>query len=245
MAYHGIKKPLTQQSAREIIFCMYHSSWDTEDEKIKDKIAKTVNHFLRGNTATNPLYRIATLSAIAQAINNIHVILGGLEASGDDCRQVTEETLNSFYIYRDAIFGYVNPISEGEWILAQYPLEIFGTGRHWIYVCYEYCDRKKAEELFQSIPGAKVEYPCKVGKTEKKNPDKRVYEDVRNGIYEDDPTIALLLRVDNEENFEKIIHEILKHRGKHINDGSKKGQEWFRTTPEDVFEIYNHISEIW
>ena len=97
MAYGGIKEPLTWQSAREIISCMYNSSWDTEDEKIKDKIAKTVNHFLRGNTAINPLYRKATLSAIAQAISNIPVILEGLEGAVYDCRQVTEETLILFY----------------------------------------------------------------------------------------------------------------------------------------------------
>lgn len=245
MAYDGIKESLTQQLAKKIIYSIYDSSWDIEDDQIKTRIVRIVDYYLPGNTADNPLYRTASLSDISKAINNIHVMLGGLEKSDYSCMQVTEEALNFFYTDRDTHFGYVNPISEDKWMLAQWPLQIFGTGRHWIYVCYEYRDRKEAEELFKRIPGTNVEYPCKVGKTEKKNPEERVNEDVKKGLYEDYPIIALLLRVDDEGNFEKVIHEILKHWDKHINDGSKKGQEWFQTTPETVFEIYKHISEIW
>ena len=228
-------------TANEIISHIYLSDWDTKDDRIKSRIAQILDHYLPLNNSDYPLYRIADLSAVAQALRNIHVLLGG-SRSELDWMEMTEDAL-TFYLNDPADFGYVSCISEDRWMLAQHPLQIYGTGRHWIYVYYKDRDRLQAEKLCEGIEGAPIEYPCNVGKTNMEHPEERVYAERKADACP--PTVALLLRVGDEINLEKVIHRMLMHRGKHIKDRADGEKEWFRTTPEEVFEIYKHIMDIW
>lgn len=229
-------------NAEDIISHIYFSNWDTKDDKIKSRIAQILDYYLPLNNSDYALYRIADLSDVAQALRNIDVLLGGSSSDLDYWIAATEAAL-THYLDDDADFGYVNRISDNRWILAQDPLRIYGTGRHWIYVYYNDRDFVQAKKMFEDIAGADIEYPCNVGKTNMEHPEERVYKERKADACP--PTVALLLSVDDEINLEKVIHRMLMHRGKHIKDRADGETEWFRTTPEEVFEIYKHIMDIW
>ena len=53
------------------------------------------------------------------------------------------------------------------------------------------------------------------------------------------PEIRLILKTDDPENLEQILHNILMFRGKHITDAP--GKEWFMTSPSEVEDIYKMI----
>ena len=227
---------------QNIISHIYWSDWDTKDDKIKSNIAQILDYYLPLNNSDYPLYRIADLSDVAQALYNIDGLLGGSRISNSKWMEATEDAL-TYYLDDNADFGYVNRISDNRWILAQAPLRIYGTGRHWIYVYYNDRDFVQAKKMFEGIAGANIEYPCNVGKTNMDHPEERVYKERKADACP--PTVALLLRVDDEINLEKVIHRMLMHRGKHIKERADGETEWFRTTPEKVFEIYKHIMDIW
>ena len=237
MNYEGKNEHLNQTLAEKIFSDYIYDEFYTVDDETDDSITTTINYHLPPNNVDNPLYRTADLFAIAQAIGNIHVLLGGLKTPSHERLKVTERAID-FYYTDPVSFGYVTPISNDRWMLAQTPLTIYGTGRHWIYLYSYKHERDKAKELTQMIPGASYRYPCNIGKTNQAKPEERVYQESKSI-----PTIELLLRVDDETNFEKVIHSILKLWDNHIPPKDRGGEkEWFNTTPEEVYEIYEKIS---
>ncbi len=128
--------------------------------------------------------------------------------------------------------GKANQIDKYRWQIPPKHQEIFGEGKHWVYLYY--FDRDKTELESQ---GSKV-WQCKIGCTYR-DPEKRIQEQTKKHA----PIIALLLKTDEPVGLEKAIHGILTLCGKHLKEIQEKtqGREWFLTSPDEVVEIYHLI----
>ena len=107
-----------------------------------------------------------------------------------------------------------------------------GSGRSSVYLYYYQQYRDAAE-----AGGDKV-WKCKIGSTRHSQPQTRIREQVGTALPEK-PKIGLHIKTDAHEKIERIIHDILKVRGKHIAEAP--GTEWFLTSPSEVEEIYKFI----
>ena len=113
------------------------------------------------------------------------------------------------------------------------PESTIGSGKSSVYLYYYPQYRESAESK-----GEKV-WECKIGRTIHGEADGRIRGQA-TGLPES-PKIGLHIKTDKEVKIEQIIHDILKLRGKHIEDAP--GREWFQTSPSEVEEIYNFIGE--
>ena len=113
------------------------------------------------------------------------------------------------------------------------PERTIGSGKSSVYLYYYPQYRESAESK-----GEKV-WECKIGRTIHGEADGRIRGQA-TGLPES-PKIGLHIKTDNQVKIEQIIHDILKVRGKHIEDAP--GREWFLTSPSEVEEIYNFIGE--
>ena len=114
------------------------------------------------------------------------------------------------------------------------PERTIGSGKSSVYLYYYPQYRESAESK-----GEKV-WQCEIGRTIHGEADGRIREQA-TGLPES-AKIGLHVKTDNCEKIERIIHDILKVRGKHIEDAP--GTEWFMTSPSEVEEIYSFIGEI-
>ena len=113
------------------------------------------------------------------------------------------------------------------------PERTIGSGRSSVYLYYYPQYRESAESK-----GKKV-WQCKIGMTIHGEADGRIREQA-TGLPEN-PKIGLHIKTDKHKKMERIIHDILKVRGKHIEEAP--GTEWFVTSPSEVAEIYEFIGE--
>ena len=109
-----------------------------------------------------------------------------------------------------------------------------GTGRNSVYLYYDQQKRESAESK-----GEKV-WECKIGRTEQEL-HTRIYQQAGTIIPPERFKLGLHIQTDRDEKIERIIHDILKVRGKHIEEAP--GREWFLTSPNEVEEIYKFIGE--
>jgi DNA-binding XRE family transcriptional regulator len=79
------------------------------------------------------------------------------------------------------------------------------------------------------------EYPIKVGHATK-NPVKRIKE--QQASMKEQPVIDLLIHCDNSRYVEKVIHNRLQ-----LSKLASFGKEWFRTTPEEILDIWWTIQD--
>ena len=114
------------------------------------------------------------------------------------------------------------------------PEKTIGTGRNSVYLYYDQQKRERAESK-----GEKV-WDCKIGRTEQEL-HTRIYQQAGTAITAERFKLGLHIKTDKEKKIERIIHDILKVRGKHIADAP--GREWFVTSPSEVEEIYEFIGE--
>ena len=110
---------------------------------------------------------------------------------------------------------------------------IIGSGRNSVYLYYDQQKRDNAESKDENT------WECKIGMT---------VQELHIRIYQQADTVpaerfklGLHIKTDRPEEIERIIHGILKVRGKHISDAP--GTEWFLTSPSEVEEIYEFIGE--
>jgi hypothetical protein len=54
----------------------------------------------------------------------------------------------------------------------------------------------------------------------------------------DKPALRLTIATDDCRGLERALHAILRFQGKQVAGG---GAEWFRTTPEDVIDVYHRV----
>ena len=113
------------------------------------------------------------------------------------------------------------------------PERTIGSGKSSVYLYYYPQYRESAESK-----GGKV-WACKIGRTIHSEPQTRIREQA-TGLPES-PKIGLHIKTDRSEKIERIIHDILKLRGRYVD--SAPGKEWFLTSPSEVQEIYKSIGE--
>ena len=113
------------------------------------------------------------------------------------------------------------------------PERTIGSGKSSVYLYYYPQYRESAESK-----GEKV-WKCKIGMTIHGEPQIRIREQA-TGLPEI-PRNGLHIKTDRHEKIERIIHDILKVRGRYVEDAP--GTEWFLTSPSEVEEIYNFIGE--
>ncbi len=113
------------------------------------------------------------------------------------------------------------------------PERTIGSGKSSVYLYYYPQYRESAESKGEKI------WECKIGRTRHSEADGRI-KNQATGLPES-PKIGLHVKTGDREKIERIIHDILKVRGKHIEDAP--GTEWFMTSPSEVEEIYNFIGE--
>ncbi len=107
-----------------------------------------------------------------------------------------------------------------------------GSCRNSVYLYYNQQKRKNAESKGENI------WECNIGRTIRE-PHTRINEQAGTALPAENLKIGLHIKTDREEKIERIIHDILKVRGKHIADAP--GREWFLTSPSEVEEIYNSL----
>lgn len=103
-----------------------------------------------------------------------------------------------------------------------------GTGKNSVYLYYDQQKRERAESKGENV------WECNIGETIRE-PHTRINEKA------EEPKIGLHIKTNKHKNVERIIHDILKVRGKHIPEADRT--DWFRTSPSEVEEIYNSIRE--
>ena len=111
------------------------------------------------------------------------------------------------------------------------PERTIGSGKSSVYLYYYPQYRESAESK-----GEKV-WECKIGRTIDNEAHGRIRGQA-TGLPEN-PKVGLHIKTDKEKKVEGIIHDILKIRGRHIEEAP--GREWFLTSPSEVEEIYKSI----
>ena len=197
---------------------MKKKPYSHKDKPLTQSIAKEI-------ISTNTYTSGSSITAIAKHVRETHEKNGGLPAE-KDLEEIVKQALQSL-----SHSGKANRLSPNIWRVPQYAdQQIFGSGKHWVYLYYFSTDKGEAESNDKSV------WRCKIGKADK-NPENRVKAQT-SGVPVP-PRIALLLRTDEHIALEKAIHGILTVRGRHLK--SAQGKEWFLTNPEEVEKIYDFI----
>ena len=111
--------------------------------------------------------------------------------------------------------------------------DTIGSGRNSVYLYYDQQKRDGAESEGENV------WECKIGMTIQEL-HARIYQQIGTPPAER-LKIGLHIKTDKHERIERIIHDILKVRGKHIQEAP--GTEWFLTNPAEVKEIYEFIEK--
>lgn len=175
----------------------------------------------------------ASIAEITKLMCRTHEEKGGLPAE-KDLEEIAKRALQSL-----SHFGKANRISADIWIIPRYSYQqIFGYGKHWVYLYYfdEHKKKAKSDSTSPYDDEDDLFWPCKIGKTDK-DPEDRVKAQT-SGVPVP-PHIGLLFRTDEHVALEKAIHGILTVRGRHLKE--LQGKEWFLTNPKEVIEIYDFI----
>lgn len=109
-----------------------------------------------------------------------------------------------------------------------------GEGLSAIYVYYY-----DIYKLYAEVKG-KSSWECKIGRSDGE-PIERVLTQAKTS-YPELPHIALIIRCIDSHQLEKAIHNILKARGKWLDNAS--GTEWFDTNPQEIESIYEFIYNV-
>ena len=174
----------------------------------------------------------SSVTTIAKHVRETYKKNGGLPPEKD-----LEEIIKSALQYLSQ-FGEANQIASDIWRISRLNQQIFGSGKHWVYLYYFDAEKRKAKSDSMS-PYDDEDHlfcRCKIGKADK-DPETRVHNQTR-GV-PDPPHIGLLFRTDAHSALEKAIHGILTVRGRHLKLDQRK--EWFLTNPKEVKEIYDFI----
>ena len=92
------------------------------------------------------------------------------------------------------------------------------------YYLPEYRKNKNGEDFRIKI-GCSINYSDRINAQATGQPEK--------------PKLSVLWRTDEPETAEKLLHGLLKFRGKHLSDAP--GTEWFLTSPDEIIQIIECI----
>ncbi|MCE2400358.1 GIY-YIG nuclease family protein [Candidatus Poribacteria bacterium] len=113
------------------------------------------------------------------------------------------------------------------------PEKIIGSGKQAVYLYYYPAYQRLAE-----LQGKEI-WACKIGKS-RNDPVNRIVSQTRTALPEF-PEVGLIIKTDQLNLMEKTIQNILKLRGKQMDDAP--GKEWFITSPSEVERVYECIFE--
>ena len=101
-----------------------------------------------------------------------------------------------------------------------------GDGSGYVYAYYlpEYRKNKNGQDFRIKI-GRSINYSDRINAQATGQPEK--------------PKLSVLWRTDEPETAEKLLHGLLKFRGKHLSDAP--GTEWFLTSPGEIIQIIECI----
>lgn len=102
-----------------------------------------------------------------------------------------------------------------------------GDGRGYVYAYY-YPGYRKNEG---------IDFPIKIGRSIEYQA--RIETQSRATGMPEEPEVAIVWRTDKPEAAEKLLHELLKFRGKHLADAP--GTEWFQTSPDEIRQVIESI----
>ena len=206
--------------------------WEIRNAK-REEISRLINRALRLHEVSSDYYIIPSTLSLSYTIGLIHTCLGGLEETNNRLMKLTKDALE--YL---AILGETNQFAEDYWIIAKYPLRIYGNGKNWVYLYYLSGDKTGTEVNASESSHSEGEWKCNIGRTKSKKPvEGRILKETRQ--FREKVITELLLRTDEEIKLESGIHIALKLRGKHIPpEDINREREWFITNPDKVIEIY-------
>ena len=104
---------------------------------------------------------------------------------------------------------------------------VIGDGSSYVYAYYYPGYRKNGE----------VDFPIKIGRSIEYR--ERIDTQTRATGMPEEPEVAVVWRTNKPEAAEKLLHGLLKFRGKHKSDAP--GTEWFRTSPGEIRKIIECI----
>lgn len=108
-----------------------------------------------------------------------------------------------------------------------------GEGDKAVYVYY-YDSYKELAHL-----RGEDKYPCKIGRTDV-NPIQRIIGQ-SGTCYPEFPHVAVIFHCEDSSLLETYLHTALKLKDRWIEDAP--GNEWFRTSPEEVLSIYRQAQQ--
>ena len=114
------------------------------------------------------------------------------------------------------------------------PEKTIGSGRNSVYCYYDQQKRETAESKGEKI------WACNIGETIREL-HTRINEQADTVLPAEKLKVGLHIKTDKHKKIERIIHDILKVRGKHIAEAPRT--DWFLTSPSEVAEIYEFIGE--
>lgn len=207
--YQG--KPLTRESASEIIFKRYAGKSPIGFKTILEKVSQY--HESSGGLPPENQKHLPWI--IHRALSYLKsrkcaTPMNRRRYHADDSWRIHEEDIH--YDERD------------------YPKTI-GEGSGSVYLYYYPIYKREASLHRQRF------WKCKIGRT-KRDAVHRTKEQVKTGLPEH-PITALTIKTDEPMVLEKKIQDILKILGKYADDAP--GTEWFFTAPSEVESIYEFI----
>ena len=80
----------------------------------------------------------------------------------------------------------------------------------------------------------------KIGRSSRLGVD-RIYEQFKGQALPEDPVIVFQFLTDNSRDLEKYLHAALSFRQKRIRTSVSSSREWFRTTEDEIMQLYNSL----
>jgi hypothetical protein len=108
-------------------------------------------------------------------------------------------------------------------------LREIGLGDEYVYIWQHRDDVEVAKAANRPT------WSCKIGKS--KNAAQRLLSDGSRTFVAKSPEIGLMIRCDDAENVEKVIHYTLRRCQRSLKDSA--GREWFETSPGQVANFYS------
>lgn len=221
--YEHAGLPFTKQIAAELIFKTYVGK-SPVDERI---LLKQIYQIHETGGGLPPERKFSQQDSF-NVNRHVRQALSGLHTNG--CATRDEWSRHLWYIHEMNIHR-----DERE-----YP-KTLGKGSQEVY-CYYYRAYRENAVLTKIDPVWKMDigkilWECKIGETHEQDTPTRVRQQI--GVPPEQPVIALILKTDDSQRLENMIHEILKFWDREIPEA--QGKEWFLTFPDEVEHIYQEI----
>ena len=231
--YEHDGKHFTRKIAAELIYKIYMGKPPIDESTLPEQVYQihTANGGLppevRGRKENSSRRQMEIDKYISSRVRSyVRLALSGLHANS--C--ATRKSSRLWYIHEMDIHR-----DERE-----YP-KTLGKGSQEVY-CYYYRTYREIVELKHKDPvwmpyREKSVWKCRVGQTMKQDTSTRVKQQM--GVLPEQPTIALIMKTDDSEKLEGMIHNILKFWDRKVPEA--QGREWFLTSPDEVERIHDFL----